>query len=122
MDESDWLYTKLDTVHEAVAAKVELAATELPLVSCYVDPFNWYVMSTSRFFGIAAGEQFCVSPVAVREWSWENFKHAGKAELEIARIQVDDGSSVSFVYEAGKASMAPIYYERFWDIKYPILQ
>ena len=95
--------------------------SESSLVSCYVDPFNWYIMTTSRFFGNASGTQFRVSPVDVNDWSWGNFKHEGKAELETARIEINNGQSVSFVYETGNAAMAPIYYQRFWGIKYPIL-
>ena len=32
-----------------------------------------------------------------------------------------DGATVSLEYETGKASMAPIYYFRYWKIKYPVL-
>jgi hypothetical protein len=32
-----------------------------------------------------------------------------------------DGTSFSFQYETGYASMPPIYYELFWRVKYPAL-
>lgn len=36
-------------------------------------------------------------------------------------LRLADGSEDRLAFETGFASMAPIYAQRFWDIKYPIL-
>lgn len=79
-------------------------------------------MTTARIFGIARGSQFDCSPLDVTQWRWGDFKHAGRSEIETATFAMSNGSHLRIPYETGPASMAPIYYERFWTIKYPILE
>ena len=49
--EAEWLFTRLDALHESLAEAVMLQGEELPIVSCFADPERWYVMSTSRVLG-----------------------------------------------------------------------
>jgi hypothetical protein len=118
--EAEWRFTCLDTLHEQLIGEAILEAEEFPVVSCFVRRGCWYVMSTRRILGMNETE-FDMSPLDVKEWRWGDFKDAGRSELEEACLIAKDGSSVTVIYETGPASMAPIYYERFWYIKYPIL-
>jgi hypothetical protein len=79
-------------------------------------------MTTARIFGVARGSQFDFSPLDVAQWRWGDFKHAGRSEVEIATFAMSNGTHLRIPYETGPASMAPIYYEHFWTIKYPILE
>jgi hypothetical protein len=45
----------------------------------------------------------------------------GRSEVETAILALNDGTHIRIPYETGYASMAPIYYERFWAIEYPVL-
>lgn len=121
MKESEWLYTIVDSLHESIHDQIQLEDAELPLVSFYFDSSNWWAMTTSRCVGTHSGEPFSVDPATDTEWVWGNFKHDLKAELETVRVTRDDGTTADFLYETGYAAMAPIHYQRFWEIKYPIL-
>jgi hypothetical protein len=121
MKESDWRWTVIDRLHEEIKLFAKLDADELPIVSCYVDERTWYVMTTSQIHGVHNRRSFHVSPLDIKDWHWGNFKHYGRHELELACFMLNDGSRIEMMYEAGPAAMAPIYYERFWYIKYPIL-
>ena len=121
MKESEWLYTEVDRLHAPIGDDIQLEKEEHPLVSFFLDSSNWWVMTTGRCVGVTSGERFSVNPVTATQWIWGNFKHQGRAELETVRVTRDDGTSVDFLYETGYASMAPIHYQRFWELKYPIL-
>ena len=51
-----------------------------------------------------------------------DFKHMGRSEVETATLALADGTHIRVPYETGYASMAPLYYERFWIIKHPVLE
>lgn len=121
MKEAEWLYTELDCLRESIGDDIQLENEEHPLVSFYLDSSNWWAMTTSRCIGVTSGARFSVNPVTATEWVWGNFKHEGRAELQTVRVTRHDGTSVDFLYETGYASMAPIRYQRFWKLKYPIL-
>jgi hypothetical protein len=116
----DWRYTKLDDIHAELSSQIALDRGERVIVSCYIDPSHWYVMTTARILGCYL-QAFSLQPLDVANWDWGDFKHGGTDGIGIARIQVAGASSVNFAYEVGYASMAPIYYERFWSIKFPVL-
>ena len=40
---------------------------------------------------------------------------------ELMRLRLANGRVLELEYETGPASMAPIYYFRYWTVKYPIL-
>jgi len=120
MNEAEWQYTRLGSLHQELSCLAEFGAEELPVVSCFVHPACWYVLTSRRTFGINS-TPFEVSPLDVERWDWGDFKHRGRSELEEVCIVLKDGNTITAIYEAGPASMAPIYYDRFWHFKYPVL-
>ena len=121
MKESEWRFTGLDALPERLIRIVHLNADERPIVTCFVDAQRFYAMTTARVFGIFRGSQFNCSPLEVRQWRWGNFKHAGRSEVGTATLALANGTPVKVPYETGPAAMGPIYYERFWTIKCPVL-
>ena len=120
--EAEWRFTRVDAVAGQLARVVRLDPDERPLVSCFIDAQRWYLMTTVRVFGVVRGFQFDCSPLDVTQWRWGDFKHAGRSEVEIATLAMANGTHFRIPYETGSAAMAPIHYERFWTIKYPILE
>ena len=53
--------------------------------------------------------------------SFGNFKGVGPSTSELMRLRRANGRIVELEYQTGPASMAPIYYFRYWAIKYPSL-
>jgi hypothetical protein len=120
--EPQWRFTLLDTLPQQLSRIVNVDANERPLVTCFVDAQRWYAMTTARVFGIFRGSQFSCSPLEVTQWRWGDFKRAGRSEVEVATLSVANGTHIKVPYETGPAAMGPIYYERFWTIKYPVLE
>jgi hypothetical protein len=122
MKESEWRFTFLDALPPRLVRIVPLNANERPIVTCFVDAQRWYAMTTARVFGIFRGSQFHCSPPDVTQWRWGDFQHAGRSEVEVATLSLASGTHIKVAYETGPAAMGPIYYERFWTIKYPVLE
>lgn len=118
----NWSFTQLGEVHDALARVIQLNSGELCVVSCFIDGQRWYVMTTTRVFGIYRGSRFEFSPLHVRKCIWGDFKQEGRVQIEVAEVQLIGGDKITFAYEAGFASIAPIYYERFWHTRYPTLE
>jgi hypothetical protein len=121
MDIASWQWTILGRVHEAVAKLVGLEPGELPIVSSYVSEESWYLLTSRRILGRYAGKQVSAVPLEVVSDDFGNFKgyrHVLKEEMVLHLV---GGDEVRLEYETGYASMAPIYYSRFWKIKYPFL-
>lgn len=119
--EPDWRFTRLDVLPERLARIVHVEEPERALVSCFVDGLNWHVMTTSRIFGVCRGTQFGCAPLEVSQWRWGEFKRSGRSEVEVATLALANGTHVKVAYETGAASTAPIYYERFWTMKFKVL-
>jgi hypothetical protein len=119
--QSNWSFTQLGVVHDALARVIQLNPGELCVVSCFIDGQRWYLMTTTRVFGIYRGSRFEFSPLQVRKCIWGDFKQEGRVQIEVAEVQLTGGDKITFAYEAGFASIAPIYYERFWHTQYPTL-
>ena len=120
--EAEWRFTRIGALPERLARVVRLDPDERPLVSCFIDAQRWYLMTTVRVFGVVRGSQFDCSPLDVSQWRWGDFKHAGRSEVETATFALANGTHVRISYETGPAAMAPIHYERFWTIEFPILE
>ena len=120
--EPEWRFTVLDALAQRLARIVQLDTNERAIVTCFVDAQRWYAMTTARVFGIFQGTKFNCSPLDVRQWRWGDFKHAGRSEVEVATLALANGTHKKVSYETGPAAMGPIYYERFWTIKYPVLE
>jgi hypothetical protein len=121
MKEPEWRFTCLDGLPERLVRIVQLDANERPIVTCFVDAQRWYAMTTARVFGVFRGSRFDCSPLDVTQWRWGDFKHAGRSEVAMATFALASGTHIRVAYETGPAAMGPIYYERFWTIKYPVL-
>jgi hypothetical protein len=121
VNEPHWRFTRLDALPERLARIVQPDVDELPVVSCFIDAQRWFVMTTARVFGLAHGARFSCSPLEVTQWRWGDFKRRGRAEVEVATLSLANGTHLRMPYETGLAAMAPIYYERFWTLKYPAL-
>lgn len=80
---------------------------------CNDDPANSSVFQ---------GSQFSCSPLEVAEWRWDNVKHAGRAEVEVATLALASGRHVRIPYETGPAAMDPSITGAFGQSKYPIFE
>lgn len=118
MKQSNWRFTQLEVLHDPLARIIQLDPGELCVVSCFIDGQRWYVMTSTRVFGIYRGSRFEFSPLQIRKCTWGDFKQEGRLQIEVAEIQLIGGEKITFAYEAGFASIAPIYYERFWHTRY----
>lgn len=121
MKQSDWRFTQLELLHDALARVIQLEPRELCVVSCFIDAQRWYVMTATRVFGIYRGSRFEFSPLQIRRCTWGDFKREGRLEIEVAEMQLIAGEKITLAYEAGFAAIAPIYYERFWHTRYTTL-
>jgi len=121
MDPATWPYTLIGGSHAEVASRAELQLGELPLVSFFLSEESWYVLTTRRILGRFSGEPVEVPALDVLEDHFGNFKGFRGRETEIMRLKLVGGGEVRLEYETGRASMAPIYYFRYWKIKFPIL-
>lgn len=120
MRESDWKMTLLDGCHAPTASVVSLDEGELPVVSFFAAEGNWTLYTTRRLIGEASGNR--------TEIEWSDFGSIDfgdfKQDLQLpkmaeATIHCSRGLR-RFSYESGYASMAPIYYFRFWQMKWPV--
>jgi len=121
LNEAEWRFTTIDALGQRLARIVQLDPVERAIVTCFVDAQRWYVMTSSRVFGVLQGSRFNCSPLDVRQWRWGDFKHGGRSEVQTATLALANGTHMRVPYETGPAAMGPIYYERFWSIKYPVL-
>ena len=120
-NKTEWRFTILDALAQRLSRVVHLNENERPIVSSFVSAQRWYAMTTTRVFGIFDGTPFTCSPLDVTQWRWGDFKHAGRAEAEVATLSIANGTHIRLAYETGPAAMAPICYERFWITEYPRL-
>ena len=121
MDPTAWRWTRLAEPHPEVMAVVELQSGELPVVSFFRSEASWYLFTTRRILGSYSGQAVTMPALAVLEDRFGNFKGYGGRETEVMTLRVSSSSEARLEYETFTASMAPIYYIRYWKIKYPIL-
>jgi hypothetical protein len=122
MREEQWLYTRLLHLHDEMKCVVALEPRECLIVSCYIDRRHWFAMTSGRMISCDNNKKVVANPLDVKRWHWGDFKTGLEPRVGTARIDLKAGASFSFQYETGYASMAPIYYEQFWRVKYPALQ
>ena len=118
MNIARWEWTILDSAHEALRS--ELNDGELPIVSFYAGSGDWTLCTTCRVI-------LCVNGV------WSEIKRSDFAVVDYGDFKQDVDSprvtkailrhtrgKTPVLYESGYASMAPIYYFRFWSHKWPV--
>lgn len=121
MAPASWRYTRLGDAHPEVLPLVTLASGESPLVSFFLADTTWSLLTTRRVFGAYAGQGVDIAVLDVRANRFDDPKGSRGAALEVVTLDLARGGKAALQYETGRASMAPIYYFRYWVIKYPFL-
>ena len=122
MDLSEWKYTKVDDAHELALKRTEIAPGEFPIVSFYLSENSFYLLTTRRVTGFYYKRKIEFSPTDIKQSNFGDFKGYGNKHIEVVTFDIEGVNyNHRLEYETGKASMAPIYYFRWWGIKYPIL-
>ena len=121
MTPSTWKSTVIGQAHTALSRLAEMDSGESPIVSCWHSESNWYVLSTRRVLGACRGKTINAAILDVVSNRFGNFKGYGQKGIETMNLGLANGRAVQLEYETGPASMAPIYYFRYWTIKYPVL-
>ncbi|HXN47174.1 MAG TPA: hypothetical protein VN893_11075 [Bryobacteraceae bacterium] len=116
-----WRFTLIDKAHPEVLARANLEEGESPLVSCYISEASWYLLSTRRVVGVYGGQKIDVGALDIHVDHSGDFKGYGGEDLELMTLRLNSGREMKVQYETGRASMAPIYYFRYWRVKYPVL-
>ena len=121
MDPESWRYTRLADHHPEVVSHFGLQSGELLIVTSYISDSSWYALTTRRIVGTHDGSDIDLAATDISDDRFGNFKGYGDAQTEVM-VLIDTAQRASRLeYETGKASMGPIYYFRFWSIKYAIL-
>ncbi len=121
MEPPTWRYTVVGDAQPEVLARAELQPGESALVGFFLSVESWYLFTTRRVLGAHAGREVAAAALDVLEDRFGNFKGYGGTGLEVMTLRQAGGVETTLQYETGRASMAPIYYFRYWRIKYPVL-
>ena len=122
MAPSTWSATVVGEMHPQLSQFFEMKSGESPIVSCFHSRSSWYVLSTRRVIGACRSQAVDVAILDVVKQDFGNFKGYGQTTIELMHLQITGGQTVSLECETGKASMASIYFLRYWAIKYPVLR
>jgi hypothetical protein len=112
--------TLVDAMHAGVRERISLRKDELPIVSFFADDSRWTLYTTHRFLGANGSEWFEAPCDSFGETEWGNFKLVLERPAVVEATLCHDNRTVVFLYESGYASMAPIYYFRFWSQKWTV--
>jgi hypothetical protein len=121
-DPPTWRYTRVGDAHAEVLSRAAWEPGELSIVSFFLSESSWYVLTTRRVVGAYSGHEVKAAALDVLAQRFGNFKTYDGAAVEVMALQFADGKEAALQYETGPASMAPVYYFRYWEIKYPILE
>jgi hypothetical protein len=130
MSPDEWKHTVIGILHPALSGRLPLASDEKVMTSAFFDDSNWYAFTTRRVVSCSKAIVQEVDPTGGLENSFGNFKgyqsgrtrKLGAVPREVASISAPlSVAIVKFEYETGKASMAPIYAARYWNLKHCIL-
>ncbi len=120
-DPESWRYTHISRGHPEVRKRCGLQLGELVIVTSFISDASWYALTSRRIIGLYRGKLSDLQAVDVIEDKFRNFKGYRGVETEIMTLRRTGQPDTQLEYETGKASMAPMYYFRFWAIKYPVL-
>jgi len=119
MHEDSWEMTLLDRCHDFTVSIFPLDEGEYPLIS-FLAGGDWTLYTTHRLIGEISGKRVEIDRTDFGSDDFGNFKQdLDSPQVTEASIRTKNGLQ-KFLYESGYASMAPIYYFRFWSIKWPI--
>lgn len=118
MHEGSWEMTLLDRCHDPIASRLSLADDEYPIVSFFAGDGDWTIYTTHRLVGEVSGKRTEIERSDFGSTNFGNFKQdIDSPRVTEARVRCKNGIRL-FLYESGYASMAPIYYLRFWSLKW----
>lgn len=110
-----------------------LAENEQPVVSSFISAERWYALTTRRILGQTSERRVELWAYEIESYASGNFKgyelspagllrpQLGTQGTERMTFRFRSGEEAAIEYETGYASMAPIYYVRFWTLKFPAL-
>lgn len=116
-----WRYTRVDTIHDELHAFISLEQGELPIVSSYIASDRWYLLTSRQVWSCVSGQRNRTSGPNISSSVAGNFKGFGQQEVERMTLLLHDGDELHLDFETDFASMAPMYYVRFWTLKFPVL-
>ncbi|CAN5506951.1 hypothetical protein BH09VER1_BH09VER1_55910 [soil metagenome] len=120
MHEGHWEMTVLDSLHSPIKEVILLSEDEYPLISFFAGKGDWTVYTSHRLIGEVDSSRTEIKREAFDSCKWGDFKQ----DLDSPRVTVAHtrhlGEGRQFLYESGYASMAPIYYFIFWELKWPV--
>lgn len=114
-----WKMTLLDQCHDPIARQVVLEPGELPVISFFASDGNWTLYTTHRLLGEKAGVRTEIAAPDFKGVAFGDLKQGLGSPVVEAVMRCGEIRRV-FLYESGYASMAPIYYFRFWSLKWPV--
>lgn len=118
MNVPHWEWTILGAAHDGL--KSEIKNGELPIVSFYADEDDWTLLTTNRIVASLNGLRSGVDRSNLDQVDYGNFKQdVDSPRITRAILKHTHGKAI-LLYESGYASMAPIYYFRFWEYKWPV--
>ena len=122
MEAKSWKHTVIGELHSGMAALLELAPEEKVIASGFFSKESWWAVTTRRVTSQFEGVASSLDPRYGIESDFGNFKGMKRSDApeapatEVATVRLaDGGAEVRFQFEAGKASMAPIYACMFWS-------
>jgi len=113
MDATEWRETSIAELRRPLIDRVQLQDGEAVLVSFFESETDWYVFTSHRVLGVSGGNSYEAGVDSICEYELDQFKlPEGRAGAFHLRLVLSDGSKLKLKSEAGKASMAPIYFLR----------
>jgi hypothetical protein len=113
MDVENWRKTLIAELHPSLVDCAQLYDQESVLVSCYHSEADWYVFTSQRVLGITGSQTYSAPVDAISDYDVECFKvpegTVGTFKMKLFLVK---GGALEVKCEAGKASMAPIYFVR----------
>jgi len=120
MNESSWEMTILDAIHSSLSKRLKIKEGEYPIISFFAGDRDWTIYTTRRLIGESDGVSLEIESEDFASWDYGNFKQDLDSPRVIEAVTQHKGRKAGIRYESGYASMAPIYYFRFWKIKWPV--
>lgn len=111
MDVETWRRTSIAELRPALVGRVQLRSDESVLVSSWGFGTEWYVFTNQRVFGVNEGRAYEAAVDAIADYELEQFKLPEGGAFDL-RLILESGHRQAVKCEAGKASMAPIYFLR----------
>jgi hypothetical protein len=110
-DPATWRRTSIAELRPQLVGRVQLRNEESVLVSSWDSVTDWYVFTSERAFGATDGKEYEATIGEISEYEVDQFKLPEGGTFDL-RLVLAHGQKLRVKCEAGKASMAPIYFLR----------